>query len=120
MVLQEGATVKEMEWLDVSPGKPRHSENLSQRRQEFGQVSLLTKSRFVVLTSEDDHETTGMDNEEKEEEDSLEMPQEEEVITRKMLPRECKINHRYLKDKAGQKTHDADPGNLKKKKNRRQ
>ena len=104
-----------------SPGKSNRSLNLSKKRLEFGQVSLLTKSRFFVLMPVEEHEeiSTGQENDQ-EEEDFLEASQEKEVVPRKLLPRESKINHRYLKDNAGQKALDADPSNLNKKKPRRQ
>lgn len=43
---------------------------------------------------------------------------EEEMIHRKYLPRDSKINHRYLK--GGQKAQDTSPSNLNRKKPRRQ
>lgn len=115
-VLQEEEMVKEVEWIDVSPGKSSRSANLSQRKLEFGQVSLLSKSRFAVLIPEEDKGSMETENEDKEEDEA----HEENVIPRRVLPRESKINHRYLKDKAGQKAQEVDPGILNKKKNRRQ
>ncbi|KAL0671235.1 hypothetical protein Bca4012_033939 [Brassica carinata] len=119
-ILQEEERVKEVEWLDVSPGKSSRSTNLSQRKLEFGQVSLLSKSRFAVLTPEEDKGIEEIENEEQGEDETHEVTKEEDAIPRRVLPRESKINHRYLKDKAGQKAQEADPGILNKKKNRRQ
>lgn len=110
---QDTESEKEKEWLDVSPGKSsRPSSPL-----KFGQVSILTKSRFEVLspTEEEQEEEENLEQTEEEHE----VMQEEDNLTRKMLPRESKVNHRYLRDKAGQKTQDADPGCLNKKKTRR-
>ena len=56
---------------------------------------------------------------EREEQSDEEIQKEiEEVIPRQMLPRESKMNHRYLKDKTGQKAQDVDPSYLNKKKPR--
>ncbi|WZY74667.1 hypothetical protein YC2023_021051 [Brassica napus] len=109
---------EEKEWLTVSPG--RMSRTPSHSDLEVLQQSILTKSRFSVLM-EDQEERGEKDNEDLlEEEDQENEKEEEEVIPRKMLPRESKVNHRYFKDKVGQKTQDADPSSLNKKKTRRQ
>ncbi|KAG2328450.1 hypothetical protein Bca52824_011178 [Brassica carinata] len=108
------------EWLTVSPGKSSRSSPTSQKGLEFGQVSILTKSRFAVLTPMEEQDELVKEAEEQIEEESLDVTREEEVIHRKMLPRESKVNHRYLKDKAGQKAQEMDPGLLNKKKPRRQ
>ncbi|WZZ64877.1 hypothetical protein YC2023_076247 [Brassica napus] len=52
---------KEKEWLDVSPGKSSRSplKNL-----KFGQVAILTNSRFSVLSSEEEGEIVGEQSEE--------------------------------------------------------
>lgn len=47
---------KEKKWAAVSPGKASRSPNSRQRELEFGQVSILTKSRFSVLTPADEGE----------------------------------------------------------------
>ncbi|XP_056867299.1 uncharacterized protein LOC130512878 [Raphanus sativus] len=106
---------KENEWLDVSPGKASCSP--IRQTLEFGQVAILQNSRFSVLVEEQEEE---MNEEEKElqiEEDILE---ETEVFQRQRLPRESKMNHRYLKDKISQKAQDVGPSYLNKKKPRRQ
>lgn len=128
---------KDKEWLEVSPGKSSRSSTPTQELK-FGQVSILTKSRFDVLSPLEENEilenefvklreeeVQKEDQEENEVEEKLEeevqeVIQEDDTITRKMLPRESKVNHRYLRDKAGQKTQDVDPSYLKKKKPRRQ
>lgn len=112
------------EWSEVSPGKASRSP----RELEFGQVSILTKSRFSVLTPVDEGEMPEieLDKEEPLEEEMEVVSSEEEVeekeddliIQRQRLPRESKLNHRYLK--GGQKTQDANPSYLKRKKPRRQ
>lgn len=42
------------EWTVVSPGKASRSPNSRQKDLEFGQISILTKSRFSVLTPVDE------------------------------------------------------------------
>lgn len=168
-ITEEG---QDREWLEVSPGKTSRSSN--KKGLQFGQVSILTKSRFDVLTPEegksdvneeiieveqsdeitqeedvltpekekavvneeiieveiatqitqDDEVVTPEEekavvNDENMEDEQFETMQEE-VLTRKMLPRESKVNHRYLRDKPSQKIQDADPSHLNKKKSRRQ
>lgn len=118
---------KEKEWLKVSPGKSCRSLNMSQRRLEFEQESLPTESRFAVLMLEEEHEVMGLDNKEQEDEEIQEVVQEDEehealedeITHRRMLPRESKINHRYLKDKGSQRAQEVNPSNLNKKKTRR-
>lgn len=105
---------KEKEWLDVSPGKSSRPPT----PLKFGQVSILTKSRFEVLSPMEEQEAIEDENLEQTEEEH-EVIQEEDNLTRKMLPRESKVNHRYLRDKVGQKLQDVDPGYLNKKKPRR-
>ncbi|KAF3553599.1 hypothetical protein F2Q69_00010655 [Brassica cretica] len=51
------------EWEDVSPGKASRSPNTRKKELEFGQVSILTKSRFSVLTPVDDGELPDHENE---------------------------------------------------------
>ncbi|KAF2597468.1 hypothetical protein F2Q68_00008886 [Brassica cretica] len=95
------------EWADVSPGKASRSH----KELKFGQVSILTKSRFSVLASDDEEELmeTEVNDEEQKEgvndeeqkdedvEDSSEEKEEELVLPRQCLPRDSKFNHRYLK-----------------------
>ncbi|XP_048596160.1 uncharacterized protein LOC125577980 [Brassica napus] len=110
------AITKGNEWEDVSPGKASRSP----RELEFGQVSILTKSRFSVLTPVEEGDPP--ENEDKQaqsgEDGSSSDEKEEEMIHRKYLPRDSKINHRYLK--GGQKAQDTSPSNLNRKKPRRQ
>lgn len=117
------------EWLDVSPGKASRSP------PRFGQVSILTKSRFEVLSPAEDGEINEKSNEEEEllegeellEEEKLleaedsgeEIEEKEELVVRQKLPRDSKMNHRYLRGKTDKKAQDSSPSNLKKKKPRR-
>lgn len=87
---------KEKEWSDVSPGKSSRSSNSSQKELE----SIFTKSRFDVLTPKEGKEVTVYEKEEQEEDDQHDKLQDKEVIHRRVLPREFKINHRYLIAKA--------------------
>ncbi|KAL0746489.1 hypothetical protein Bca101_028491 [Brassica carinata] len=117
---EEDESTQGKEWLNVSPGKSSRSSPKSQKGLEFGQVSILTKSRFAVLLPMEEQEVINTGNEEQIEEEGHEVIHEEEVIHRRMLPRESKVNHRYLRDKTSQKTQEADPSYLNKKKPRRQ
>lgn len=121
-VESEKATPHEEEWLNVSPGKTSRSSPKSQKGLEFGQVSILTKSRFEVLSPKEEQEennTENVEGEQIEEEEGHEALQTEEVTHRRILPRESKVNHRYLRDKQSQRAQE-DPSNLNKKKPRRQ
>ncbi|KAF2574687.1 hypothetical protein F2Q70_00002651 [Brassica cretica] len=87
---QDIESEKEKEWLDVSPGKSsRPSSPL-----KFGQVSILTKSRFEVLspTEEEQEEEENLEQTEEEHE----VVQEEDNLTRKMLPRESKVDREIM------------------------
>ncbi|KAH0862200.1 hypothetical protein HID58_079411, partial [Brassica napus] len=79
------------EWEDVSLGKA----SCSPRELEFGQVSILTKSRFSVLAPVEEGDPP--ENEDKQsqsgEDGSSSEEKEEEMIHRKYLPRDSKINH---------------------------
>lgn len=61
---------------------------------------FFTKSRFDVLTPKEGKEVTVYEKEEQEEDDQHDKLQDKEVIHRRVLPREFKINHRYLIAKA--------------------
>ncbi|KAF3603508.1 hypothetical protein F2Q69_00033046 [Brassica cretica] len=103
---QEGEG-NQAEWLDVSPGKASRSP------PRFGQVSILTKYRFEVLSPAEDGEINEKSNEEEEllegeellEEEKLleaedsgeEIEEKEELVVRQKLPRDSKMNHRYLR-----------------------
>ena len=113
----EKTLLKENEWLDVSPDKASRSP--IRKELEFGQVSLLKNSRFSVLTPTEDQEEENNENEREEEIDEI-SKETEGVIPRQKLPRESKMNHRYLKDRPGQKAQDVDPSYLNKKKPHRQ
>lgn len=115
---RENQEVREKEWSPVSPARTTNQKEL-----KFGSISILTKSRFSVLTPEEDKEEDMIENEKEEQsdEDTQGIVREaEEIVPRQMLPRESKVNHRYLKDKMGQKTQDVNPSSLNKKKPRRQ
>lgn len=114
--------MKEQEWLNVSPGKA--SRSIDSMELKFGSVSILTKSRFEVLRPMEEGEIMEKENEEEEQleifsGDEVE-EKEEMVIPRQSLPRDSKLNHRYLRSKKGQKDQDACLSNLSKKKPRRQ
>ena len=111
---------KELEWSEITPGKASRSPNMSQRGLEYDQVSLITESRFSVLSPEE-----GMQDDEENVEQiavpsNSKLKEKEEVrVSRQVLPRDSKLNHRYLGDKGGQKAQEGDPSYLKKKKSRR-
>lgn len=107
---------KNEEWLKISPGRASRSPS-QQRDLQFGQVSLLTKSRFSVLEDEEE-EVSETESERKSMEENKE--KEEVRVSRQVLPRDSKMNHRYLRDKGGQKAQDTGgPSYLNKKKPRR-
>ncbi|CAN6813195.1 unnamed protein product, partial [Brassica oleracea] len=66
-------TVKDIEWLYVSPGKTSRSP------PRFGQVSILTKSRFEVLSPVENGEISGKINEEEELLEDEEFGEETEI-----------------------------------------
>ncbi|KAG5410547.1 hypothetical protein IGI04_006866, partial [Brassica rapa subsp. trilocularis] len=86
---------KNEEWLKISPGRASRSPS-QQRDLQFGQVSLLTKSRFSVLEDEEE-EVSETESERKSMEENKE--KEEVRVSRQVLPRDSKMNHRYLRDK---------------------
>lgn len=108
-----GSVEKTEEWAEVTPGKA----SCSPRELQFGQVSILTNSRFTVIAPEEEE---GPDIEVQCEEDEITVDEKEEemIVPRQCLPRDSKLNHRYLK--GGQKAQDPGPSNLKRKKPRRQ
>ncbi|KAF3493684.1 hypothetical protein DY000_02057942 [Brassica cretica] len=93
----EEKEVREKGWLSVSPGKASRSST-DQRELKFGNVSILTKSRFSVLTPVENHEEEDFEEQEREEqleEETHETIKEaEEAVLRRILPRESKENHR--------------------------
>lgn len=96
----EMETEKEVEWSEITPGKASRSPNTRLKELEYGQVALLTKSRYSVLSPEDEEER----QDEVETEKSMEIVEEMEEIkvSRQILPRESKLNHRYLGEKGSQ------------------
>ena len=97
------------EWADVSPGKASRPH----RDLDFEQVSILTRFRFFVLSPDEEENL----EEKKEEDESSEENEDELIVTRQCLPRDSKLNHRYLR--GGQKVQDACPSYLNRKKPRR-
>lgn len=73
-----------------------------------------------VITRFDEKEQEGVQEDEviQPEEERQEMMQDNEANHRRILPRESKVNHRYLRDKPSQRAQE-DPSNLNKKKPRR-
>lgn len=119
-------------WVEMSPGKTCRTPAKS-NQLKFGQVSILSKSRFSVLSIDEEEDgITGneeIDNGENEEEEKnteedkdLELEQtisqkeEERVNGRQYLPRGSKNKHKYLKDVVVQRARDEGPGDLNKKK----
>lgn len=111
---------KSSEWIDVSPGKSSRSP-AKEMELTFGQVAILTNSRFSVLSEEE-----GEIVEDAREEavdmgvaDAARSQSEKEKITpRPSLPRDSKQKHKFLGDKSVQKAQDTDPSDLKKRKPR--
>lgn len=100
---------KEREWLDVSPGKAFRSPSRN-KELKFGQLAILTNSRFAVLGSEeegqireDEDEAEGL----KDDESSCVAGKETVVVPRQSLPRESKMKHKVLDDKSVQRAQDA-------------
>lgn len=99
---------------------------MKSRDLKFGQVVILTNSRFSVLSSEEEGEIVEAEEEEVEtkhvDDDALrasvEAKEKEIVIPRQSLPRDSKIKHKVLGDKSVQKAHEACPSELNKKKSR--
>lgn len=119
----EEAVEKRNEWPEVTPGKASRSPG--RRKLVFGSVTLLTNFRFSVLmpfVEQEEEALEQQDIEEQSEEQSEEdiLKETDEEIPRRILPRESKLNHRYLKVKTSQKAMEADPSYLNKKKPRRQ
>lgn len=111
---------KELEWSEITPGKASRSPNTSQRGLEYDQVSLITESRFSVLSPEEGMQDDEENVEQIAVQSNSKLKEKEEVrVSRQVLPRDSKLNHRYLGDKGGQKAQEGDPSYLKKKKSRR-
>ncbi|XP_048600008.1 uncharacterized protein LOC125575500 [Brassica napus] len=122
---------KEHEWLDVSPGKSCRSPTTTNRVGESVQDSILTNSRFSVLSSEEEEEreeeeegeiTEPVKDFELQTDDSLKSPVgavgkvKEGVIQRQSLPRDSKMKHKFLGDTSVQKAQEVGPSELNKKK----
>lgn len=113
-------TEEDKSWSEVSPGKASRTPTQSSKLK-FGQVSILSNSRFSVLSRNEEDDENQEDEEESEE---VKRYKEEEkinkeldkvkVIGRQYLPRNSKTNHRYLSDTSVQGSRDG-PGDLNKK-----
>lgn len=126
-------------WTEVSPGKASCTPTTA-NKLKFGQVSILSKSRFSVLSEEEEEgeisenkeveevnkeelveviNETESDNEDLEKES---MKEDEMVSLRQYLPRGSKAKHKFLSDMSVQRTQDdglRDPNKKKKPRNAR-
>ncbi|KAF8090070.1 hypothetical protein N665_0489s0010 [Sinapis alba] len=124
-VVQDENLESTQEWLNVTPGK---SSKSPRKTLEFGNVSILTNSRFSVLSPTEEE---GEILEEKDGEDTAKVSDLQElstekstkvkeiVIPRQSLPRGSKSNHKFLGDTSVQTAQDDGPSDLNKKKSRR-
>ncbi|KAF8056399.1 hypothetical protein N665_1273s0002 [Sinapis alba] len=99
-------------WEEISPGKACRTPS---KQLEYGQVSIMSKSRFSVLSSEEEEgeimetqEGVNVINKEEEEEGGIEEEKEEEleeselkseedkIYMRQYLPRGSKNKHKFL------------------------
>ncbi|KAH0877693.1 hypothetical protein HID58_065087 [Brassica napus] len=87
----------ENEWLDVSPAKASRSSATRGKALEMAQVSILSNSRFSVLSSEEEGEITGGEDniepqiEEVNSPERVEIKEKEVVVPRQSLPRDSKV-----------------------------
>ncbi|KAF8072335.1 hypothetical protein N665_1125s0003 [Sinapis alba] len=121
-------------WLEVSPGKSCHTP-IKAQQLEFGQVSILSKSRFSVLSQEEEDGEIAEKEEEKEALGEMEaeiaegsdkengndklreaISEEEEINLRKYLPRGSKSKHKFISDVSVQRAREEGPSDLNKKK----
>ncbi|KAL0724385.1 hypothetical protein Bca4012_038984 [Brassica carinata] len=121
--------VEEQKWVEISPGKASHTPTKS-TQLKFGQVSLLSKSRFSVLSMEEEEGeiirepkeneevNKDVDKESESEESDLQM-EEERVHLRQYLPRGSKNKHKFLNDVSVQRARDESLDLNKKKKPRK-
>ena len=127
VVLQEDIKDQgENKWLDVSPAKASRSSATRSKVLDVAQDSLLTNSRFSVLSAEEEGEITDREGENSDlhtedvkTSEGVEIKEKEATAQRQSLPRDSKLKHKYLGDMSVQKTQDLGPGELNKKKNRR-
>lgn len=124
---------EEEEWRDVSPGKSSRSPKSKDNELKFGQVAILTNSRFSVLSAEEEEgEIVGDASEEGgiqkanntsnsgvESMEIMEIKEKEIVLPRQSLPRDSKIKHKVLGDRSVQKAQDGSLSELNKRKPRR-
>lgn len=131
---------KETGWSTVTPGKAGRSPLGLTKTLEYGEVSILSNSRFSVLNVEEEEtleleEETVVDkvvniqvqepenqNEEKktvEDSQTVEEAKEPTLPLRQTLQRASKANHKVIPDLSTQKVQDANPSFLNRKKNTR-
>lgn len=102
------------EWMDVSPSKASRSPKKTPETEE---VSILSASRFSVLSLSEEGEEEELEKPEDMERDTEQAKSEgivvgqkkkneKEVILRQSLPRGSKDNHRYLTDTKVQKAKE--------------
>lgn len=121
---------EEERWLDVTPGKASRSPNKKQVEMEHS--SILSNSRFSVLSSTEDNEEDGSAdsvetdeagnsgaNEELEGAEvnqQIEENKKENVVTiaRQSLPRVSKDKHKFLSESAALKAKETAPAQSKK------
>ncbi|KAL0670789.1 hypothetical protein Bca4012_033493 [Brassica carinata] len=126
-------TKEEKVWKEVSPGKASRTP-VKNTQLEFGQVSILSKSRFSVLSEEEgemleekeeDNEATKeeeniMEEEKQDEMEELISQKEEDMINvRQYLPRGSKSKHKFLSEVSVHRARGDDPGEVNKKKKSR-
>ncbi|KAF8094914.1 hypothetical protein N665_0349s0017 [Sinapis alba] len=121
-------------WEEISPGKACRTPS---KQLEYGQVSIMSKSRFSVLSSEEEEgeimetqEGVNVINKEEEEEGGIEEEKEEEleesqlkseedkIYMRQYLPRGSKNKHKFL-NVTVQRTREDGPSDQNKKKKSR-
>lgn len=115
-----------MAWVEVSPGKTSRTPPTT-KTLEFDQVSILSNSRFAVLSQDeeegeiikgDSEEVNKEEVSEKEDSDSeiISSREEDTIRLRQYLPRGSKTKHKYLSDVSVQRTREDDPSDPNKKK----
>ncbi|KAF3562521.1 hypothetical protein DY000_02019833 [Brassica cretica] len=106
VVLQEDIKDQgENKWLDVSPAKASRSSATRSNVLDVAQDSLLTNSRFSVLSAEEEGEITDREGENSDlhtedvkTSEGVEIKEKEATAQRQSLPRDSKLKHKYLGD----------------------
>ncbi|CAG7890275.1 unnamed protein product, partial [Brassica rapa] len=90
----------ENEWLDVSPAKASRSSATRSKVLDVAQDSLLTNSRFSVLSAEEEGEITDREGENSDlhtedvkTSEGVEIKEKEATAQRQSLPRDSKLKH---------------------------